>query len=195
MPEPVTPTRIIPAGAPLPARPPGPDDIPPWWDRPNPGAHPNPNPNPPRTRTDPPAPPTNQNPEPAPEPANPGPLEVRITFEPAPVEPAPGLWDRIRAVAPAWKILGALAAAVFPIPGVGYSIGSIWAYCVGEARHDFSPAHGYALALVPLLLAGRAFFRTRALRWLFALVVALIGLTGALHWFDPITALTGVHPR
>jgi hypothetical protein len=195
MPEPITPTRIIPPGAALPARPPAPGEVPPWWDRPNPIAHPNPDP--PRTRTGPPAPPAHPNPEPAPEPANPGPIEVRITFEPEPVEPepAPGLWDRVRGVAPVWKILAALAAAVAPIPGVGYSVGAIWAYCVGEARADFGPAHGYALALVPLLLAGRAFFRTRALRWLFALVVALIGLTGALHWFDPITALTGVHPR
>jgi hypothetical protein len=124
-------------------------------------------------------------------------IEVRVTVAPEPVapEPEPTLWDRIRGIAPVWKILAALAAAVTPLPGVGYSAGSIWAYCVDEARTDFGVAYGYGLALVPLLLAGRAFLRSRALRWLVALVVALIGLTGAIHLFDPVTFLTGVHPR
>jgi hypothetical protein len=115
---------------------------------------------------------------------------------PAELPPEPGRWERLwtwfTGIAPLWQILAVLIAAVAPIPGVGYSIGSIWAYCVGEARTDFGIAYGYGLALVPLLLAGRALARTRALRWLFALVVALIGLTGAIHWFDIVTITTGV---
>ncbi|MEU0084917.1 hypothetical protein [Streptomyces sp. NPDC006274] len=83
---------------------------------------------------------------------------------------------------------------MIPIPGVGHSLGSIWAYCVADARQTFGIAYGYGLGLVPLLLASRAFARTQALRWLTASVVALIGLIGgALDWFDIVTITTGVH--
>ncbi|MFJ7067512.1 hypothetical protein [Streptomyces sp. NPDC101115] len=197
--RPITPTRIIPAGAALPDRPPEPGELPPWRaPAPEPahsGAHPHPNP--PRTRPDPPAhPPTNLHPNP--EPANPGPIEVRVVFAPAEEpgpEPEPTLLDRIRSVAPVWKIGVALAGAAVPIPGVGYSLGGVWAYCVGEARTEFGVVGAYGLALVPLYLAGRAVARTRGLRALFACAVCLIGVTGAVHLFDPVTALTGVHPR
>ncbi|MFD0078210.1 hypothetical protein ACFVIY_37915 [Streptomyces sp. NPDC127166] len=122
---------------------------------------------------------------------------MRLTYEPLYIEPEPdpSLWDRVRTFAPAWKIAAALAGAVVPIPGVGYSLGSVWAYTVGEARAEWGAAYGYGLALVPLLLAGRAVSRTHSTRALFALAVALVGVTGAVHLFDPVTALTGVHPR
>ncbi|MEV0963282.1 hypothetical protein AB0J25_11950 [Streptomyces sp. NPDC049910] len=180
--QPITPTRIIPAGAPLPARPPAPDEAPPWRAPapPYPGAHP------------PPPPPRDDRP--------PGPIEVRVTVDLAVPyeEPEPSLWERfgawLRQFGRPWQFCLVFAAAVLPIPGVGYSLGTVWAYTVGEAR-EVGVAHAYVLALVPLYLAARAVRRTHSLRWLFALAVALIGVTGAVDWFDPITALTGVHPR
>lgn len=188
--RPIVPTRIIPPGAPLPDRPPGPDDIPPWRAPARAHSHPAPHPSA--------HPPKNPHPNPHPAPADPGPIEVRVTLVPAEVpapEPEPTRLDRIRAIAPLWKILAALAGAVVPIPGVGYSISGVWAYCVSETRDTFGAAWGYALALITLSLAGRAVSRTRSLRTLFALAVCLIGVTGAAHLYDPITALTGAHPR
>ncbi|MGO4630521.1 hypothetical protein AB4225_06190 [Streptomyces sp. 2RAF24] len=194
--RPITPTRIIPARAALPDRPPEPDELPPW--RSPAPAHPNADPHPgAHTRPGPPSePPPHPNPNPAP--AHPGPIEVRVIFAPVEElepEPEPTLLDRIRAVAPVWKIGAALAGAVVPIPGVGYSLGGVWAYCVGEARTVFGASTAYVLAFLPLLVTGRAVARTRSLRALFACAICLIGVTGAVHWFDPITALTGVHPR
>ncbi|MFF5285208.1 hypothetical protein [Streptomyces sp. NPDC013171] len=204
--RPIIPTRIIPAGAPLPDRPPNPDDIPPWRAPapapPHSGAHPSahPAPDPPRTRPHPTAhPPHPPHPSAHPhfEPAHPSTIEVRLTYEPFYVEPepAPSLWDRIRSIAPVWKIAAALAAAAFPIPGVGYSLGGVWAYCVSEARTEVGVTWAYGLALVPLCISGRVVKHTRSLRALFVCSICLIGVTGAVHLYDPVTALTGVHPR
>ncbi|MGW4028224.1 hypothetical protein ACWEFL_02710 [Streptomyces sp. NPDC004838] len=181
----ITPTRIIPAGVPLPARPPTPDDVPPWRAPAPEGQSPPPE--------NPPAPPT----DPEPEPERPGTIEVRIAYDPYPItpDPEPSLWDRITRIAPGWKLLAAVLGAMLPIPGVGYSLATVWAYTVTQARTEFGPGWAYALALTPLALAARAVRRTRSLLALFALVIALIGLTGAIHWFDPIAALTGVRPR
>ncbi|MFE0270832.1 hypothetical protein ACFWZY_01630 [Streptomyces sp. NPDC058992] len=194
--QPITPTRIIPAGAALPARPPDPDDVPPWRAPAPayPAAHPNPNPPGPRPGANPPPP--HSHPAPGSAPAEPGVIEVRVAYDPYPTapDPAPSWWDRLTAIAPVWKLALVLALALAPIPGVGHSIATVWAYTVGEAR-EFGIPHAYALALAPLLLSGRAFTRTRSLRSLFVLAVALVGLTGAVEWFDLITALTGVHPR
>lgn len=180
--QPITPTRIIPAGTPLPARPPEPDELPPWRDVPPPSAPPPPPVQP--LFYDPPLP---------------GPIEVHVTFLPVEEPPEPSRWERlwtwITGIAAPWKIALTLAAAATPIPGVGHSLGGVWAYTVGEARTETGAAWAYGLALVPLLLSARIVARTRSLRALFALAVCLIGVTGAVHWFDPITALTGVHPR
>lgn len=185
--KPITPTRIIPAGAPLPARPPEPDEEPPWRTPPPPP---------------PPAPPAEPPPVPVPvpEPPVPGVIEVHVRYDPYVPEdvPEPSRWARLTAGIDRlgrWRLLLALALAVVPIPGVGYSAGTVWAYTVSETRATFGAPYGYALATVPLLLAARAVRRGGSFRSLLALAICLIGLTGALHWYDPITALTGVHPR
>ncbi|NUK22054.1 hypothetical protein [Streptomyces lunaelactis] len=179
--KPITPTRIIPAGAPLPARPPAPDELPPWRTPPSP----------------PPSPPAV--PPPAPDPGPPpGPIEIRVTLVPAELPPEPSRWSRlwtwITGIAPAWKICAALALAVAPIPGVGYSAATTWAYVVGEARSEFGVPYGYGLAGVPLLLAARTVTRSGSFRALLALAITLTGLTGALNWYDPVTWITGVRP-
>ncbi|MEU6168073.1 hypothetical protein [Streptomyces tanashiensis] len=180
--HPITPTRIIPAGAPLPERPPAPGDIPPWR-APAPPA--------------PPAPPATPTAMPWPTPPTPGPIEVHVTFLPVeePPEPSRGerLWSWVTSIAKPWKIVAALIAALLPIPGVGYSAAGVWAYTVGQARTEVGIPWAYGLAVVPLLLASRALQRTRALRFLVAAVIALIGLIfGALSPFDVVTILTGV---
>lgn len=202
--RPITPTRIIPAGAPLPDRPPEPDEVPPWRapaatpQAPDAQSNAHSAPHPARTPPVPPEqPPTSAHPHPAPLP--PAAIEVRVVFAPIETEPEPSRWERLWAwvtgIARPWKICFGLAAAAAPIPGVGHSLGGVWAYCVDGAREQFGAGWAYGIALVPLYLCGRIVVRTGSLRALAALGVCLIGVTGAVHLFDPVTALTGVHPR
>ncbi len=187
--RPVTPTRVIPAGAELPARPPEPGEIPPWR----------------RTPPPPPPPPV----VPPPIPAQPGPdaqpLEIRHVHEitltwadpdPEPQE-QPGLWARAWAAATgrisAWKAALALAAAVTPIPWTGYSAAVTWHYTVTEAR-ALHQGLGYALAFGTFGLAAHKLTRGRGgTVSLFLCAVTFIGLFGAMSWYDPIQWLTGVH--
>ncbi|GHI91725.1 hypothetical protein [Streptomyces olivaceus] len=182
-PRPVTPTRIIPAGAPLPERPPEHDEIPPWWQKPEP---------PPPAA--PPPPPARIDPEP-------GPVEVRhtheITLTWATPDPEPSRWERLtgwfgRYVRP-WHAVIGITAAVVPIPGVGYSAATVWNYTVGLGRESFGVGWGYALGLIPLLLAVTVIARHGGspLR-LFALAVTLVGALASFSWYDPIQFLTGV---
>lgn len=194
MPEPITPDRIIPAGEPLPGRrvpsarplppaPPGATDLPPWRTAaPDPGPGPEPDP-------------------PEPDPGDPPPIHVHVTLHPADdePEPEPSRWDRltsgIRARIRPWQAALALTAAVLPIPGVGYSTATIWAYTVGELRADHGARWGYAVACGTLAAVSAVIVRrgaTAVRLWL--LTVALIGATAVIDLFDPIQALTGVRP-
>ncbi|MGW7198480.1 hypothetical protein [Streptomyces chryseus] len=184
--NPITPTRVIPAGAPLPARPPGPDEIPPW-------------------RSAPPAPPPPPVPPAAPlrplwpDPPAPAPIEVRVSFTPASPVPEPSRWERFTSwlgtyVRP-WQAVSALALAVIPIPWTGYSTGTTWAYTVSLARDEFGQGAAYALALTPLMTAVWRITRSGGtLLRLLLLAVSVIGLVGAMHWYDPVTWITGVTP-
>ncbi|MFI6639964.1 hypothetical protein [Streptomyces sp. NPDC050504] len=172
--QPITPTRIIPPGAPLPipvqpAAPPAP-------------------PPPPR----PPAPPRWAPPPPPP----PGPVEVHVTVdlvypqpEPEPVRDWSWLWRWAR---PA-QTLGAVVLALVPITPGG-SLVAVWSATLAECRTEASIGGAYALAAVALGAAliidgrtGRWWART-------LLVTAMIGGTGAMALYDPITWLTGVRP-
>ncbi|MFJ3097370.1 hypothetical protein [Streptomyces hydrogenans] len=182
MSNPINPTRVIPGGTPLPPRPPGPGDVPPW-----------------RTPTAPPAPPAAPEPPAAVLPLPPsGPIEVHVRLLPVEEPPEQSrrerAWAWITGIAPAWKIIVALLAAMVPIPGVGYSLAGVWAYTVGQARIEVGAPWAYGLGIVPLLLAARALYRTGALRFLIATVIAATGLIfGALDPFDVVTITTGVH--
>lgn len=186
--DPIIPSRIIPASAPLPERSPSAGELPPW-----------------RTSLAPPAPPAPPQPPtrfvflPPPPPPPSGPIEVHVRLLPVELPPEPTRWERlwswITSIARPWQICAALTGALIPIPGVGYSAAGIWAYCVDGARDQFGAGWAYAIALVSLYLAGRAVHRTRRLRALVACTICLIGVTGAIHLYDPVTALTGVHPR
>ncbi|MFI2761374.1 hypothetical protein ACH5A3_21270 [Streptomyces echinatus] len=175
--RPVTPTRVIPAGAPLPARAPEPGEAPPW-------------------RTPPPPPPVMTPPAPPAPPPSPPPAEVvvRHVHEVLPVveERPQRVWERLWDALVTWRMLAALLAALLPWAG-GRSPVGIWAHTVHQARTEASIGAAYVIAGVAIAAAwgldrhtGRAVPR-------FLLVTALIGALGVLDWFDALTLLTGVH--
>ncbi|WP_406324458.1 hypothetical protein [Streptomyces niveus] len=187
---PINPTRIIPAGAPLPGR--GPD---------NGGAPPR------QPAVAPPLPPNGWY-GPGPYQAQPpaAPIEVRVTVDlnPAP-EPEPTWREQLTAwlrtyASPHQAILG-LLLAVAPIPVVGHSTAAIWYTTVAQAR-DAGSGWGYALGGTALALTCVTLTRRRALTggrannflrmWAFA--VTLVGATGAVSPYDPVTWITGVTP-
>ncbi|MFJ1995300.1 hypothetical protein [Streptomyces asiaticus] len=180
--QPINPTRIIPPGAPLPApaappQPPlGPDFVPPW-----------------RTPTPPPPPPA------APPPAA---IEIHHVHthivvpadepESEPESRWSRLWDWATSIAAPWKVGAALVGAVFPIPWTGYSAVTTWAYTLSKAR-EMHVGFAYGLGGAALLLAVQRFRAHHGLIALWSVAVAGIGFTGAISFFDPVTALTGVH--
>ncbi|MFD8687826.1 hypothetical protein [Streptomyces sp. NPDC059651] len=189
--RPITPTRIIPAGAPLPERPPLPGELPPWWERPVPTAAP---PGPPA----PPPPPVVARPAPAPEPLPAPQVHVHVVM---PYEPEPEptrrerLWAALRRIGRPWQISGALLLTVLPLPGTGHSTATGWAHAVSQARAEQGQAAGYVLALTPLAIAVmRILTSGGTLGRLLLLAVSLVGLTGAIHLYDPVTWITGVRP-
>lgn len=181
-------TRLIPPGAPLPARPPEPDEVPPWRTAPAPQAPPAPPPPPP------PAEPRWYS-APAPEPAPAAPIEVRVTFLPY-AEPEPSRWERIaawlRRFGRPWQAAAALAVAVAPIPSTGYSIATTWAYTVDLGR-DIGPWQPYALGILPFGLVVKLIQqRGGTVGRLFFLVVTTAGAWASIDPYDIVTILTGV---
>ncbi|MFE7754304.1 hypothetical protein [Streptomyces sp. NPDC057429] len=182
--HPITPTRVIPAGAPLPDRGPLPGELPPWWRAPAPP------PPPPPAVVAPPA----AAPPPLPDPQIH--VHVVIPYE-EPPEPTrrERLWAWVRTIGRPWQVCGALILALVPVPGTGYSVATTWAHTVGEARGAWGQGTGYALALTPLAIAVIRITRSGGtLLRLLLLAVSLIGLTGAISLYDPITWITGVRP-
>ncbi|GGV68910.1 hypothetical protein GCM10010294_25130 [Streptomyces griseoloalbus] len=176
--RPITPSRIIPAGAPLPARSPEPGEAPPWRMPPPP----------------PPAPPAPPPPWPGPPPP-PGPIEVRVTLvPPVPVpepEPEPGLWARLWDRLATWRMAGALLAAVTPWMGGDSPVGA-WSHTVHQARTEAGIEAAYVIATVAVTAAWVLDRRTGRALPRFLLVTASLGAFGVLHWWDPILLLTGV---
>jgi hypothetical protein len=178
-PTPITPTRIIPGGAPLPGRAPLPGEAPPWRTPPPP----------PR----PPAAPPVLPPVPIPPPT---PIEVRVTVDLAPPaeveEERPGALARLWAQVASWRLAVAAGAALLPWLG-GSSPITAWAHTLHTAREEAGLGAAYVIAGVTL--GGATFvYRRSASRFLptFILVTASVGALGVLDWWDPIQALTGV---
>ncbi|MFE2747337.1 hypothetical protein ACFXKX_23915 [Streptomyces scopuliridis] len=188
MPDPIIPTRIIPAGQPiptappLPPAPPGSTNLPPW-----------------RTAAPaapvPPLAPPPAVPAPAPDPA---PIVVHVTVdmvapEPEP-EPEPGrwarLWDAVTARVKPWQAAAALVAAVIPVPWTGYSAATTWAATMSEAR-DMHVAVGYCLAVGVFALTVRRFTKSHGVVALWGIAVTGIGLFGAVSWYDVVVVVTG----
>ncbi|MFI1371327.1 hypothetical protein ACH4UY_04855 [Streptomyces longwoodensis] len=175
-PRPVTPTRVIPAGAPLPARPPEPGEMPPW-------------------RMPPPPPPAPAAPPwPGPPPPPPGPIEVRVTLVPVPLpepDPEPHWWERLWDRLFTWRMVGALVAALTPWAG-GNSPAGIWSHTVRQARTEASIGAAYVIASVAIAAAWALDRHTGRVIPRFLLVTAILGASGAVAWWDPFQMLTGV---
>ncbi|MER5559682.1 hypothetical protein ABT071_13860 [Streptomyces sp. NPDC002506] len=128
---------------------------------------------------------------PAPAPA---PLDVRVTVdlvyptpEPEPARDWSWLWERLR---PVQSVLTAGIAAL-PVLPYGYSLITGWSEVLHRCRIEASTGGAYVLAGVGL---GVALLLDRSRRWWarMLLVTAIVGATGAMNWFDPVTAVTGV---
>lgn len=168
--KPIVPTRIIPAGVPLPARPPEPGEAPPW-------------------RPPPPA-------SPIPPPPPPAPLEVRHVHEVVLVFPEPKaerkplwtrLWDRLFT----WRMVVAILAALIPWADGDSPVG-IWAGVLHDARTEAGIGAAYIINAVAIAAAWALDRTTGRLIPRFFLVTATVGALGVLDWFDPITLITGV---
>ncbi|WP_225840293.1 hypothetical protein [Streptomyces sp. NK08204] len=180
--RPVTPTRVIPAGAPLPARAPEPGEAPPWRTPP------------------PPPPPIPTDPDPLPGPRGPEPrtVEVRHVHEilltspdPDP-KPDPRWWEHAWEALVTWRMVAAILAALLPWTN-GRSPVGIWAHTVHQARTEASIGAAYVIAGVALTAAWALDRRTGRAVPRFLFVTALLGALGVLDWFDPILVQTGVH--
>ncbi|MFD3717257.1 hypothetical protein [Streptomyces sp. NPDC058674] len=174
-------TRLIPPGAPLPARPPEPGEAPPWRAAPPPPAPPPP----------PPAEPVWYS---APQPP-PGPIDVRVTFAPYAPEPEPPYdWSWLWHWARPLSSFTAALIAVAPILPDGLGLGTGWAAALTDCRTEAGLAPAYILA--SLSIAGPfAIDLARPRLWTrTALAVGLIGTFGMVHPYDIVTAVTGVHP-
>ncbi|SFY52072.1 hypothetical protein [Streptomyces sp. F-1] len=178
--RPVTPTRIIPASAPLPARAPDPDELPPW-------------------RTPPPPPPV-MTAEPPPAPPPPPPAEVihhhihehiLVPYDEE-EEPRPRLWARLWDALVTWRLVVAILLALTPWCG-GRSPVGIWGHTVHQARTEAGVLAAYVIAGVAVAVTWALSRRTGRALPRFLLVTTLVGGLGVLDWFDPILALTGVH--
>ncbi|MEU0133382.1 hypothetical protein ABZ172_04975 [Streptomyces sp. NPDC006296] len=177
--RPITPTRIIPAGAPLPDRGPLPGELPPWWQQAAPP------PPPPPAVVAPPAP------APPPDPQ----IHVHVVI-PYEEPPEPTRWERLwawlRTIGRPWQVCGALTLAFLPLFG-GDSVATLWASCVTEARAEGGPSAAYTLALTPLAIAViRITTGGGTVLRLLLLAVSIVGLAGAIDLYDPVTWITGV---
>ncbi|WP_138908931.1 hypothetical protein [Streptomyces chryseus] len=85
------------------------------------------------------------------------------------------------------------AGAALPVLG-GESLVSAWAATLHDARTTGSVGAGYVIGGVALTLAVLVDRHRPTLPARILLITTVVGGTGALHWFDPITALTGVRP-
>lgn len=190
----VTPSRIIPAGTPLPPRAPEPGEVPPWRAAPAP-------PTPPAPLAAPPVAPQAPPPVPPPPPVQQifipqGPFEVHVTLQPP--EPEPTWWQHLTAWAGRfgrpWQAASALVLALYPIPKVGYSVATTWASVVSETRDAGGQGAGYALACAPLAWAVlRLYYCGGTIRRLTIFAVSVVGFAGAIRLYDPVTWITGVH--
>ncbi|MFE9684158.1 hypothetical protein [Streptomyces sp. NPDC006285] len=176
--KPIIPSRIIPSGAPLPARSPQPGEAPPW--RTPPPA--------------PPAPPAVPPSDPWPTPPPPGPLEVRVLVDlavPAEPEPEPRWWERLWDRIVTWRMTCAILAALLPWAGGQSPVGA-WSRTVHQARTEAGIGAAYVIAGVAVAAAFVLDRRTGRIVPRFLLVTATLGALGVLNWWDPFLLLTGV---
>lgn len=174
-PTPITPTRVIPAGTLLPA----------------PVAPPPPPPPPPFATT-----------WPWPEPPPPsGPVEMRIVVDVvqreqaplvAPPEPPRWDWSWLTRLLGVRTLTAGAAAVLLPLPPDGHGPVATWSTVLDTCRTEASIGGAYVLAGLGLGIALLVHQRTHGWWARVLLLTALIGGTGAMGWYDPVTLVTGV---
>ena len=113
--------------------------------------------------------------------------------EPAPEqqqEREPRDWTWLTSWLRPWQTLTAGAAAVVPAFN-GYSLAAGWASILHDMRADTLPG-AYTTAGVALVATFALDLRRGRLLTRTFLLTAVVGGTGVLDWFDPITFVTGV---
>lgn len=123
------------------------------------------------------------------------PIAIRIELV-QPEPPKVGFWKRL------WRLVtfglspyaawGALAAAVIPIPYVGYGLGRIWGSVLFETGTWTHYAVPNVLGLGVLALTLRGLVRRPTATRFFFFAVASIGATTGVLWPDVVAAMTGV---
>jgi hypothetical protein len=129
----------------------------------------------------------------APRPAAPKPAPQPVTKadpEPEPEQREPRDWTWLTTWLRPWQTLGAGAVAVFPAFN-GYSLATGWASILHDMRADTLPG-AYTTAGVALVATFALDLRRGRLLTRTFLLTAVVGGTGVLDWFDPITFVTGV---
>lgn len=181
--RPVIPTRVLPAGVPLPERGPEPDELPPW-----------------RAPEPPPPPPV----VPDIPPLDPDPVPQSVVVhhhihehvlppeEPEEEDRPPRLWERLWDTLATWRLLAAILLALIPWCG-GRSPVGIWGHTVHQARTEAGVGAAYVIAGVAVAVTWALDRRTGRAIPRFLLVTTLVGGLGVLDWFDALTLFTGVH--
>ncbi|MFH9248221.1 hypothetical protein ACH4LK_22670 [Streptomyces lydicus] len=149
-----------------------------------------------------------QPPAPAPQPQR---IDVYVTLQhPVPVEPDLTWWQRlIRAVpyrASPLVAVTATAAAIVPLPGVGYGVARLWGSLLDHIGTDLHPAASHFAAAVAVGVVAARIHRpcrlrttlagglVRRLTWLdaFGVATTLIGGSWGVLLPDIVAATTGV---
>jgi hypothetical protein len=107
-------------------------------------------------------------------------------------EPEPRLWERLWERLFTWRMIAAILAALLPW-AAGQSPVGLWSHTVHQARAEAGIVAAYVIAAVAVAATWALDRRTGRLVPRFLLVTSSLGAFGVLHWFDPITLLTGVH--
>jgi hypothetical protein len=124
-----------------------------------------------------------------PEPALPEP-PPQAAAEPEDGEREPRDWTWLTGWIRPWHTLGAGAIALFPAVK-GYSLATGWAAALHDMRTDHL-AGAYTTATLAVAATFALDLRRGRLATRVFLITAVIGGTGVLDWFDPITFVTGV---
>ncbi|MFG2098917.1 hypothetical protein [Streptomyces sp. NPDC048612] len=143
----------------------------------------------------------------------PGPqqLDIHVTVhQPVPVEPDLTWWQRLARAVPhrvsPLAAVAATAAAIYPLPGVGYGVARLWGSALDHIGTDIHYAASHVAAAVAIAVVAARIHRpcrlrttlagdlVRRLTWLdaFGVAVTFIGGTWGVLWPDLVAALTGV---
>ncbi|WJY39517.1 hypothetical protein QT196_20740 [Streptomyces sp. P9-2B-2] len=146
-----------------------------------------------------------------PAPAQPQQIDIHVTVhQPVPVEPDLRWWQRLaRAVRYRVSLpvaVTATAAAIIPLPHLGYGVGRVWGSLLDHIGTDIHPGASHVAAVVAVVVVAARIHRpcrlrptlaggwVRQLNWLdaFGVVTTFIGGSWGVLVPDIVAATTGV---